>query len=98
MASCQENCIWNRKCKPAKQSIKGVHSALKPRPKAELKRLGKLKIIALVQEPTNWISSIVVVIKSSKNVRLCIDPNHLINCLTHSHTMTPFDAPGKQAF
>ena len=26
------------------------------------------------------------------------DPHHHRKTLTHSHTMTPFDAPGKQAF
>ena len=69
------------KVKPVQQPVRKVPIALKQRLKAELERLEKLKIIAPVQEPTTWISSMVVVIKNSKKVRLCIDPKPLNNCL-----------------
>ena len=42
--------------------------------------------------------------KSGKYLRKLISPDHKLffflsfSDLTHSHTMTPFDAPGKQAF
>ena len=32
------------------------------------------------------------------NAKLTLSSNPYILILTHSHTMTPFDAPGKQAF
>ena len=32
-----------------------------------------------------------------KNVNLAVLKKKLVFCSTHSHTVTPFDAPGKQA-
>ena len=77
------------KVKPVQQPVRKVPIALKQRLKAELERLEKLKIIAPVQEPTTWISSMVVVIKNSKKVRLCIDPKPLNNCLMRNNYPIP---------
>ena len=45
--------------------------------KAELNRLVKEGIITEVKEHTEWINSIVPVMKSSGSLRLCLDPKDL---------------------
>lgn len=67
--------------KPVQQPVRRVPIAVKPKLKKELERLEKLGMIVPVKEPTDWISSMVVVMKSSGKVRLCIDPKPLNKCL-----------------
>lgn len=43
-------------------------------PLKELDRLVSLDILAPVNEPTDWISAMVVVKKSNGKILLCIDP------------------------
>ena len=45
--------------------------------RAELKRLEELKVIAAVEEPTEWVSQFVVTIKKSGDLRFCFDPKPL---------------------
>ena len=45
--------------------------------RAELKRLVKEGIITEVKEHTEWINSIVPVMKSNGSIRLCLDPEDL---------------------
>ena len=45
--------------------------------KAELKRLVKEGIITEVKEHTEWINSIVPVMKYNGSLRLCLDPKDL---------------------
>lgn len=48
-----------------------------PKLKAELDRLTELNIIEPIEEVTEWVSPIVVVPKSDKEIRLCVDYTHL---------------------
>ena len=48
-----------------------------------------MKIIAKVDAPTDWISSMVVTTKRNGKVRLCIDPKALNNALKRSHYPLP---------
>ena len=50
---------------------------MQPAYKAELNRLVKEGIITEVKEHTDWINSIVPVMKSNGSLRLCLDPNNL---------------------
>ena len=50
--------------------------ALVPKIKAKLEEMEREQQIAKVTEPTDWVSSLVVVVKNEK-VRLCIDPKDL---------------------
>lgn len=63
--------------RPVRQPVRKVPIAIKPTLKKELKRLNESGIIEPVDEPTDWISSMVVVMKSTNKVRLCIDPQPL---------------------
>ena len=49
--------------------------------KEELQRLERLKVITPVDEPTEWVSQIVVAVKKSGKLRVCIDPRPLNSAL-----------------
>jgi len=42
--------------------------------KEELKRRESIKVIAPVDQPTEWVSQIVVAVKKSGELRVCINP------------------------
>ena len=55
----------------------------------------------IVWERVNWSSLNAFNLDGSKilfDKRSDKTAHHALHMLTHSHTMTPFDAPGKQAF
>ena len=66
-----------------------VPVALKERLKNELDRLTKGKVISPIQEPTDWVSSMIATKKPDGNIRLCIDPHHLNRALKRSHYPLP---------
>ena len=51
----------------------------------ELKRMEQLGVIVRQEEPTEWVTSLVVVQKPSGAVRLCIDPRDLNAAMKWSH-------------
>ena len=57
--------------------------------KSELERLTEMNIITPVDTPTDWISSLVVVAKSDKTIRLCIDPKPLNRALKRNDYAMP---------
>ena len=73
---------------PVKLATRKVPVALKDKIKNELDTLVE-KLISQVDFPTDWISSMVVVTKSSGKIRLCIDPKLLNGALRRNHYPTP---------
>jgi hypothetical protein len=66
---------------PRKVAVK-----LRPKVKDELDRLEKLGIIDKVNDPTDWVNSMVVVNKPKVNqVRLCVDPKDLNKAVKREH-------------
>ncbi|PFX13659.1 hypothetical protein AWC38_SpisGene22240 [Stylophora pistillata] len=63
--------------------------ALKEKYPEELNRLVEIVIIAKVSDPTEWISSTVVVMKPNGKTRLCLDPRPLNKALKRNHSPTP---------
>ena len=64
--------------------------SLRPKVKAELKRLLKLGVISQIDELTSWVSQMVVVEKKkSDQVRLYIDPRPLNKVLQREHYHLP---------
>ena len=49
----------------------------------------KQEIIAPVDRPTDWVSSLVVVQKKNKKLRLCIDPKDLNKNIKRAHYPLP---------
>lgn len=57
--------------------------------KAELERMEKLDVIKAVEEPTDWVNSIVLVKKTNGNLRICLDPRNLNKAIKRTHFQFP---------
>ncbi|XP_061727723.1 uncharacterized protein K02A2.6-like [Cydia pomonella] len=74
---------------PVVRSSRKIPIKLRPRLREELDRLHELGIIEPVDEPTDWVSSIVLVEKPDGKLRLCIDPQNLNKAIKRSHFQLP---------
>ena len=75
--------------KPMVLPARKIPVAIREKFKNELKRLEDLKVIASVDEPTEWVSQIVVAMKKSGLLRICIDPKPLNAALKREHYQIP---------
>ena len=66
-----------------------VPIAIQPKLKEELDRMEKLGVISKVTEPTDWVSSLVVVHKPDGRIRVCLDPKDLNQAIKRSHLQLP---------
>lgn len=64
-------------CQPVIEPPRRVPFSLHEPLKNEINRMVKLNVITEVKEPTDWVNSIVLVTKSSGNLRLCLDLRNL---------------------
>ena len=54
-----------------------VPVTIRPKVKDELERMERLGVIERIQDPTDWVNSMVTVIKPNGKLRICIDPRDL---------------------
>ncbi len=54
-----------------------VPVTIRPKVKDELERMEHLGVIERIQKPTDWVNSMVTVIKPNGKLRICIDPRDL---------------------
>ena len=54
-----------------------VTVTLQPKIQAELNRMEEMEVIEKVEEPTDWVNSMVTIIKPNGSLRICIDPRDL---------------------
>ncbi|CAC5403290.1 unnamed protein product [Mytilus coruscus] len=59
--------------------------AIKDKVKAELDRMEDIGVIFKQQEPTQWVNSMVTVIKPNGKIRICIDPRDLNKAILREH-------------
>lgn len=62
--------------KPVVHPPQRVPAALRVRVKTELERMERLGVIKSVSQPTDWVSSMVTMVKPNK-IRICIDAKDL---------------------
>ena len=74
---------------PVVHAARKMPVALREKVKAELDRMEKLNIITKVDEPTNWVNSLVVVPKPNGTVRICLDPRDLNKAINREHYKMP---------
>jgi hypothetical protein len=74
--------------KPIIHPPRRVPVTLKDSLKKELDRMVKEEIVAPVNDPTDWVSSMVTVVKPNK-LRICIDPKDLNQAIKRSHYPMP---------
>jgi len=75
--------------KPVVCNVRPVPINVKPKLKAELDRLEKLEIIQRCNEPSDWVSPIVVAEKPNNQIRLCLDPRLLNKEIMREHYKLP---------
>jgi len=74
---------------PTIMANRRVPIAVRPKLKAELKRMTDLGVITPVEEPTPWVSQMVIVEKKSGALRICIDPHELNKALQRERYTMP---------
>ncbi len=75
--------------KPVVMPTRRIPIALYDKLKCELERLCDINVIAKVDEPTDWVSQIVVVQKKDLSLRVCIDPHALNKALQRERYTLP---------
>lgn len=74
--------------KPVVHAPPRVPVALRPQIKAKLDELVEREVIVPVTEPTQWVSSMLAVVKPNK-IRICIDPRDLNRAIRREHYQLP---------
>ena len=62
-----------------------VPITLRPKIQEELARMESLDVIEKVIEPTDWVNSMVTIIKPNGSLRICIDPHNLNQAIQREH-------------
>ena len=75
--------------KPVVCSVRPVPINIQPKLRDELVRLQALDIIQKNDEPSEWVSPIVVIPKPDNRIRLCLDPRHLNRAIQREHYKIP---------
>ena len=71
------------------QYAQSIPIAIKPKFKQEFDRLEELHVLKKVKGPTDWVSSLVNIIKPSGKLHVCIDPQHLNTALKRKQYPLP---------
>lgn len=74
---------------PVVHACRKVPFALRQKLKDELARMEKLNVIKKIDEPTDWVSSLVVVQKPNGALRICLDPRDLNRAIKREHFKLP---------
>ena len=81
--------VVDKNVTPVVHACRKIPFALRDKVKAELDRMEKLGVISKVDEPTEWVSSLVVVTKRNGSLRLCLDPRDLNQAVKRQHYKLP---------
>ena len=68
---------------------RAIPAALRNRVKEELDGMERKNVIRKVEEPTDWVNSLVVVEKPNGKLRICLDPKHLNIAIKREHFQLP---------
>ena len=74
---------------PVVHAARRVPIALRGDVKKELARMESLNVISKIEEPTDWVSSMVVIRKKNNALRICLDPKDLNACVKREHYPIP---------
>ncbi len=82
----------NSDVKPVIHPPRKIPISMLDKLKAELERMKQLDVIEKIDEPTDWVSSLVIVEKPNGQIRLCLDPRDLNKAIKrHHHPMPTVD-------
>ncbi len=74
---------------PVVHACRKVPFALREKLKEELALMEKLDVIKRIDEPRDWVSSLVIVLKKNGSLRICLDPRDLNRAIKHEHFKMP---------
>ena len=74
---------------PVVHPARKVPFALKGKLNDELERMEKLDVIERIEEPTDWVCSLVLVEKRNGDLRVCLDPRDLNRATKREHYKLP---------
>ena len=74
---------------PVVHAARRVPAPLKTRLKKELDRMTTMGVIKKIEEPTDWVNSMVCVKKKNGDLRLCMDPQDLNDNIKREHYQIP---------
>ena len=74
---------------PVQHAPRRIPVASRDKVKEELVKLTGEDIITPVTAPTEWISSMVEVVKPNAKIRICLDARDLIRTIQHEHYLLP---------
>ncbi len=74
---------------PVVHPARRVPAPLKDRLRKELDRMTTLGVIKRIEEPTDWVNSMVCVKKKNGNLRVCMDPKDLNDNIKREHYQIP---------
>jgi len=80
--------IMDERVKPKVHPPRRVPVAIRPKIKEKLDELVQRHVIAPLTEPTEWVSSMLAVIKPKK-IRICLDPRDLNEAIKREHYPMP---------
>ena len=75
--------------KPVVIPVRKVPLLFKSKLAKKLKRMVDLDIIELIEKPTDWVNSLVIVEKPNGKLRVCLDPRPLNNAIKREHIQLP---------
>ena len=76
-------------CTPVINPPRRVPHALKGRLQQALEKNVKLGVLKKVDQPTDWVSNLVIVEKKNGSLRLCLDPKDLNKAIKREHYRIP---------
>lgn len=79
----------DKKVPPVVHPCRKVPFALRKRLKDELARMEKLEVIKEIDEPSDWVSSLVILQKKTGALRVCLDPRDLNKAIKREHFKLP---------
>ncbi|XP_060070509.1 uncharacterized protein K02A2.6-like [Ylistrum balloti] len=74
---------------PVVEPCRKVPFALHDQLKQELDRMEELQVIKPIEEPTEFVNSMVIVHKSNGKLRVCLDPRNLNRAICREHFKLP---------
>ena len=85
----EHHIVINNSVSPTVNPRRRIYIALKEKVNNELQRTLKMNIVAPIEEPTDWVDSMVVVEKPNGKLRICIDPRNLNKAVKRPHYAIP---------
>lgn len=79
----------DKSVQPTIQPPHSIALSLLPRLKAKLEHLQRRQVISAVNEPTDWVSNLVVREKANGTLRLCLNPPDLNKAIKREHYKPP---------